>query len=217
MNTKKIVILDDHRVVIEGVKTALNERAEFEVVGEEVNGASAVEMIRRLKPDIVITDVSMPGMNGMDFTVEAKRIDPGIHVVVFSMYSDREYIIDFLRAGVSSYVLKEEPLGELIFAVAAAARGGLYLGDKVSRMLRDHLSGSDEVCGEGDGLKLLSSREREIFILLAEGLSVKRISDKLNISPKTVESHKYNIMEKLETGSVVELTRLAIRKNLIRA
>jgi DNA-binding NarL/FixJ family response regulator len=217
MNTKKIVILDDHRVVIEGVKTALNERAEFEVVGEEVNGASAVEMVRRLKPDIVITDVSMPGMNGMDFTVEVKRIDPGIHVVVFSMYSDREYIIDFLRAGVSSYVLKEEPLGELIFAVAAAARGGLYLGDKVSRMLRDHLSGSDEVCGEGDGLKLLSSREREIFILLAEGLSVKRISDKLNISPKTVESHKYNIMEKLETGSVVELTRLAIRKNLIRA
>jgi DNA-binding NarL/FixJ family response regulator len=204
-------------VVIEGLKTALNEQPDLEVVGEAVDGASAVEIVGCLKPDIVITDVSMPDMNGMDFTLEVKRIDPGIHIIVFSMYSDREYIIDFLRTGVSSYVLKEEPLGELIFAVAAAARGGMYLGGKVQRVLKDYLSGSEEACGEGGGLRLLSSREREIFILLAEGLAVKRISNRLNISPKTVESHKYNIMEKLEAGSVVELTRLAIRKNLIRA
>ncbi len=217
MNTKRIVILDDHRVVIEGVKTALNERPDFEVVGEAVDGVSALEMVRSLKPDIVITDVSMPQLNGMDFTLEVKRIDPAIHVVVFSMYSDREYIIDFLRAGASSYVLKEEPLGELIFAVSAAARGGLYLGGKVHRVLKDHLSGTGDESKESDVLNLLSSREREIFILLAEGLSVKRVSDRLNISPKTVESHKYNIMEKLEAGSVVELTRLAIRRNLISA
>jgi len=217
MSAKKILILDDHRVVIEGVKTALNERPEFEVVGDAVDAVSAVEMVRSLKPDIVITDVSMPGMNGMDFTVEVKRIVPGLHVVIFSMYSDREYILDFLRVGASSYVLKEEPLGELMFAVAAAARGGLYLGAKVRSVLEDHLSGTEEACGPKEGLSLLSSREREIFVLLAEGLPVKRISEKLNISPKTVESHKYNIMEKLEVGSVVELTRFAIRKNLIRA
>ncbi len=217
MGVKKILILDDHRVVIEGVKTALNERPEFEVVGDAIDGVSALEMVRSLKPDIVITDVSMPGMNGMDFTVEVKRIVPEIHVVVFSMYSDREYILDFLRAGAGSYVLKEEPLGELIFAVAAVARGGLYLGAKVRRVLKDHLSETNEACGRKEGLSLLSSREKEIFLLLAEGLPVKRISDKLNISPKTVESHKYNIMEKLEAGSVVELTRFAIRKNLIRA
>jgi DNA-binding NarL/FixJ family response regulator len=217
MNAKKILILDDHRVVIEGVKTALDERPEFDVVGDAVNGVSAVDLARSLRPDIVITDVSMPGMSGMDFTVEVKKIVPGIHVVIFSMYSDREYILDFLRAGASSYVLKEEPLGELIFAVTAAARGGLYLGEKVRRVLEDHLSGTEEAPGRKEGLSLLSSREKEIFILLAEGVPVKRISEKLNISPKTVESHKYNIMEKLEIGSVVELTRFAIRKNLIRA
>jgi DNA-binding NarL/FixJ family response regulator len=217
MSTRKIVILDDHRVVIEGVKTALNERPEFEVVGEATDGVTAVEMVRSLKPDIVITDVSMPDMNGMEFTVEVRRMVPGIHVIVFSMYSDREYILDFLRAGASSYVLKEEPLGELIFAVTAAARGGLYLGAKVRRVLNDYLSGTEDVFGRDEGLTLLSAREKEIFLLLAEGLPVKRISEQLNISPKTVESHKYNIMEKLEADSIVELTRFAIRKNLIRA
>jgi DNA-binding NarL/FixJ family response regulator len=217
VDRKKILILDDHRVVIEGVKTALSERPGFEVVGEATDGAAAVELVMRLKPDIVITDVAMPDMNGMDFTVEVKRIDPKIHVVVFSMYSDKEYIIDFLKAGVDSYVLKEEPLGELIFALNAAARGGLYLGRKVHRVLMDHLSGLAEEEEEAGSLQSLSLREREIFILLAEGFPVKRISERLNISPKTVESHKYNIMEKLDVGSVVELTKLAIRNNLIRA
>ena len=217
MDPKKILILDDHRVVIEGIRTALNQRPDFDVVGDATDGAAAVEMVRRLKPDIVITDVSMPGMNGMDFTVEVKGIDPGIHIIVFSMYSDKEYIIDFLKAGVSSYVLKEEPLGELIFAVNAVARGGLYLGGKVHRVLRDHLSGCPAAEDDCGGVQSLSLREREIFILLAEGLPVKRVSERLNISPKTVESHKYNIMEKLDVGSVVELTKLAIRKNLIRA
>lgn len=217
METKKIVILDDHRVVIEGIKTALNERPDFDVVGEATYGVDAVDMVRRLKPDIVITDVSMPGMNGMDFTLEAMEIDPEISIVVFSMYSDKEYIIDFLRAGVSSYVLKEEPLGELMFALSAVSRGGFYLGRKMHRVLVDHLAGLSAGDDEGGGLQSLSLREREIFIMLAEGLSVKRISDKLNISPKTVESHKYNIMEKLDVGTVVELTKLAIRNNLISA
>lgn len=217
METRKIMILDDHRVVIEGIKTALNERPDFDVVGEATDGVDALEMVRRLKPDIVITDVSMPGINGMDFTLEVMEIDPEINIMVFSMYSDKEYIIDFLRAGVSSYVLKEEPLGELIFAVSAVARGGFYLGRKMHRLLMDHLTGTPGGDDEVGGLQSLSLREREIFILLAEGLSIKRISDKLNISPKTVESHKYNIMEKLDVGSVVELTKLAIRKNLISA
>ena len=217
METKKIVILDDHRVVIEGIKTALNERPDFDVVGETTDGADAVDMVRRLKPDIVITDVSMPGMNGMDFTLEVMKIDPEIRVIVFSMYSDKEYIIDFLRAGVGSYVLKEEPLGELMFALSGVARGGFYLGRKMHRVLVDHLAGLSAGEDEVGGLHSLSLREREIFIMLAEGLSVKRISDRLNISPKTVESHKYNIMEKLDVGTVVELTKLAIRNNLISA
>ena len=217
MEKKKILILDDHRVVIEGIKTALNEWSDFHVVGGATDGLAAVEMVRRLRPNIVITDVSMPDMNGMELTVEVKKIDSGISVIVFSMYSDKEYIVDFLKAGVSSYVLKEDPLGELMFAVGAVARGGFYLGEKVHGVLMDYLSGNSGPGVEGGGVASLSLREREIFILLAEGLSVKRVSEKLGISPKTVESHKYNIMEKLDLGSVVELTKLAIRKNLIRA
>ena len=214
MDRKKILIADDHRVVIEGIKTALSGESDLQVVGEATNGVQAMMYVRSLRPDIVITDISMPDMNGIAITTQIKKIEPSISIIVFSMYSDREYVIDLFQAGISSYVLKEDPMTELIFAIKATVNGGVYLSRKINAILQDHIR--ELAAGNKDLLESLSIREREVFLLLAEGFSIKDISDKLCISSKTVESHKYNIMEKLNVGTIVELTKIGIRKNLIK-
>ena len=216
MDKKKILILDDHRVVIEGIKTVLHDQQEFEVVGEATNAAQAMAQVKSLRPDIVITDISMPDLNGIEVTRQIKKLDANIRIIIFTMYSDKEYVIDLLRAGVNSYVLKEEPLSELMLAIRAATHGGVYFCHKVYAILQTYMEELAEGRKDKDLIERLSLREREIFVLLAEGKSIGNISDKLNISPKTVESHKYNIMEKLNIGSVIELTKIAIRKNLIQ-
>ena len=216
MDKTKIVILDDHRVVIEGIKTVLHNQQEFEVVGEATKAAQAMMQIKSLRPDIVITDISMPDLNGIEVTRQIKKFDPNIRIIIFTMYSDKEYVIDLVRAGVNSYVLKEEPLSELMLALRAATHGGVYFCNKVFTILQTYMEELVEGKRDKDLIERLSLREREIFALLAEGMSIGKISDKLNISPKTVESHKYNIMEKLNVGSVIELTKIAIRKNLIQ-
>ena len=215
MAKHKILLVDDHRVVIEGIKTALSDHHDFQVIGEATTGVQALMHVKSSRPDIVITDISMPDMNGIDLTFQVKKIDPGIRIIVYTMYSDREYILDLLKAGAHSYILKEEPLSELIFALTAATHHGYYFGEKIYAQLQGYIDELTEGGKAEDDVAALSLREREVFVLLAEGLSVKNISSKLHISPKTVESHKYNIMEKLNVGSVIELTKIAIRKNLI--
>lgn len=214
MGGKKVLIADDHRVVIEGIKAALSGETQFQVVGEATSGVQAMMYVRSLRPDIVITDISMPDMNGIAIAMQIKKIEPNIRIIVFTMHSDREYVIDLFQAGINSYVLKEDPMTELIFAIKAAMHGGVYLSEKVHAILQDHIRELAE--GKKDLLESLSIREREVFLLLAEGLAIKDISEKLCISNKTVESHKYNIMEKMNVGSIIELTKIAIRKNLIK-
>jgi len=211
----KIFLVDDHRVVLEGIKSALREHPQFRVTGEALNGREAVRRIKALKPDIVIMDISMPDLNGIDATLQIKKFDPRIRIIIFTMYSNIEYMIDLFNAKVSAYVLKEDPMSDLMLAIETVHRGGIYFGSLTPAILSRHreaLAGSKV---SRDNFSTLSLREREIFQLLAEGESIKAIAAKLGISPKTVESHKYKIMDKLSANTLTDLTRIAIRKKII--
>lgn len=218
MAKTKILIVDDHRVVIEGVKSALSTYQDLEVVGEALDGHQAIQKVKSLQPDIVIMDIAMPDLNGIDATLQIKKLDPEIKVIIFTMYSNREYVIDLFKAGISSYVLKKDPLSDLINAIKAVERGGTYFTTILSQILLNYMKELDE--GKSyvdlDGFESLSLREREVFQVLAEGKSIKEIADILGVSRKTVETHKYNIMEKLHAQSVTDLTKLAIKKGVIQ-
>ena len=216
MSKTKILIADDHKVVIEGIKSALQEHPEFEVVSEAADGLQAVELAKSLEPDIVIMDISMPNLSGVEATRQIKGLNPGIQIVIYTMYSDKEFVIDLFKAGISAYVLKDDPLSDLILALKAVKGGGTYFSTMAPTILARHMEEMEEKTTIKNSFDTLSLREREVFLLLAEGKSIKEIADDLFISPKTVESHKYNIMEKLQATSIVDLTKIAIRKNLIK-
>ncbi len=213
----RILLVDDHQVVIGGIKSALGDHPEFLVVDEAYNGRDAVKKARQLKPDIVIMDISLPDLNGMDATMQIKKGDPSIHIIVFTMHADREYVVNLLKAGISAYVLKEDSITDLVLAIQAVKRGGTYFSTTAPKVWQEHGMGVNNEDHSRNGFDALSLREREVLQLLAEGYSVKDVAWKLDLSPKTVETHKYNIMEKLGASSLVELARIAIRKKLIQA
>ncbi|MGD9159996.1 MAG: response regulator transcription factor [Desulfobacteraceae bacterium] len=216
MDVKTTVILvDDHRVVIEGIKSALKDHPEFEVVGEVTDGSKAIKLADSIRPDIMILDISMPGMSGVEVVKKIKVSDLDIKIVVYTMHSSKEFIIDLFQAGISAYVLKDDPLSDLILSLKAVTSGETYFSTMAPNVLIRHMKEMEEKDFSEDAYNSLSLREQEVFKHLAEGTSIKKIADKLFISPKTVESHKYNIMEKLQAKSIVELTKIAIKRNLI--
>jgi DNA-binding NarL/FixJ family response regulator len=216
MERTKILLVDDHRVVVEGVKSALADHPDLEVVGEAYNGHEAVKLAESLNPDIVVMDISMPELNGIDATLQIKKLNSDIRIIIFTMYSQREYIIDLFKAGISAYVLKEDPLSDLFFAIQAVQKGGTYFSTAAPTLLVRHLNELERGAKAKDDFDRLSLREREVFQLLAEGMAIKAIADQLCISRKTVESHKYNIMEKLNVSTIVDLTKIAIQRGLIQ-
>jgi RNA polymerase sigma factor (sigma-70 family) len=219
MTKTKVLIVDDHRVVIEGIKSALSVSPDLEVIGEALNGHQAIKKAKSLKPDIVIMDISMPDLNGIDATLQIKKMDPHIKIIIFSMYSNREYVIDLFKAGISSYVLKKDPMSDLVSAIKAVERGGTYFTTISSEILLNYvkeLDNSNNNINNTNGFESLSLREREVFQLLSEGKSIKEIAETLGISRKTVETHKYNIMEKLHAKNITDLTKLAIKKGIIQ-
>ncbi len=215
MKKTRVLLVDDHKVVVEGIKSALADHADLEVVGEARNGHQAVKLAGSLNPDIIVMDISMPGLNGIDATLQVKKLNPDIRIIIFTMYSQKEYIIDLFKAGISAYVLKEDPLSDLFFAIQAVKKGGTYFSTAAPTLLVRHLVELEGGKKTKDGFDRLSLREREVFQLLAEGMAIKDIADQLCISRKTVESHKYNIMEKLNASTVVDLVKIAIQKGLV--
>ena len=218
MTKTRVLIVDDHRVVIEGIKSALSVSPDLEVIGEALNGHQAIKKAKSLKPDIVIMDISMPDLNGIDATLQIKKMDPHIKIIIFSMYSNREYVIDLFKAGISSYVLKKDPMSDLVSAIKAVERGGTYFTTISSEILLNYVKELDDSnnINNTNGFESLSLREREVFQLLSEGKSIKGIAETLGISRKTVETHKYNIMEKLHAKNITDLTKLAIKKGIIQ-
>lgn len=216
----RLIIIDDHMIVVEGIRSALAALPAFEVVGFALDGLEGIRRAKALKPDFVIMDISMPNLDGFQATYEIKKWNAQAKVVIFTMYSDKEHVISLFRQGISAYVLKDEPISDLLFALEAVREGGTYFSAPVKEVIRDHLEHLESAGGAKEEdmyscFSRLSQREKEVFPLLADGKSVREIAEVLCISPKTAETHKYNIMEKLNAKSVVELTKLALRKKLI--
>ncbi len=216
----KIFVADDHPAILEGIIRAFEKEPDLEIAGTASDGLEAVERVKQLRPDIVIMDISMPNLKGIDATHEIKTWNEQVRVLIYTMHSDREFITTLFRIGISGYVLKSDPIKDLVQAVKVIRNGGSYFSNAVRKGLQeqlDQLTMDDhgEVREAQDGLKKLSVREKEVFILLADGLTSKEIANRLAISPKTVETHKYNIMEKLNASSLAQLTKIAVKKHLI--
>ncbi len=215
--SKKITVLicDDHALFREGVKTILSSQPDFEVVGEAEDGKEGIDLAVRLQPDVVLMDISMPVLKGFEATRRIKKARPEVKVLILSVYDDEDLVARCLDAGASGYVLKDSPPPQLIYAIQAVSRGQQYMSPRVlTTVVRQFIANPTE---PKTGYDLLSDREREILVLLAEGVALKDIARRLNLSVKTVEAHKYNLMRKLNLHDRSELIRYAIRKRLVEA
>jgi two-component system nitrate/nitrite response regulator NarL len=212
MQQYKVLIVDDHEVVIQGIMSLLQEHEEYILVGRATNGQMAVEQARALKPDIIIMDISMPGMNGLEATRKIKEFSPEVRIIIYTMFSDPEHTLELFKSGISAFVLKDGPVSDLIQALTAVKSDATYFRTIAPDTIVNHLQKGKR---EKSGLDRLSRREREVFVLLADGGSIKAIAEKLFISPKTVETHKYHIFEKLKVNTIPDLTKIAIRGSLI--
>jgi two-component system response regulator NreC len=215
MNRKiRILICDDHALFREGVKAILGAHPNFEIVGQACDGQEAVQLTRRLHPDVVLLDISMPVLKGFDAARRIRKVEPGAKVLILSIYDDEDMVARCLSAGVSGYVLKDAPPAQLVYAIEAVNKGEQYMSPRVvSYVLDRYVSGSEQQ--PRTRYDLLSDREREILVLLAEGESLKDVAQRLSLSVKTVDAHKVNLMRKLELHDRSELIRYAVRKKLI--
>jgi DNA-binding NarL/FixJ family response regulator len=209
----RIVLADDHAVVRHGLSRAFQEEEDMEIVGQAKDGLSAVERARELLPDIVIMDINMPNLNGIEATREIRRDVPGVRVIVLSMHSAQSCIREIFRAGASAYLLKNCEFDELMQAVRAVAEGKTYVSPAISNVVVDELVHAEERSGP-TAFSLLTPREREILQLLAEGGTIKRIALHLHVSHKTVEAHRLRIMNKLKIDTTAQLTKYAIQEGL---
>lgn len=213
MNAIRILIADDHDLVRAGFRALLEKLDDCEVVAEADDGRQALRLVEQLRPDVVLMDVKMPSLNGLEATALITRDYPSVRVVMLSMYTTEEYVIQALRAGASGYLLKDAATTELRLAVQAAVQDEMYLSPSISkRVLQDYI----QLVGSGGGmLDALTARQREVLQLIAEGRTTKEIAQILHISVKTAESHRAQLMERLDIHDVPGLVRFAIRIGLV--
>ena len=211
----RILLVDDHQIFREGLRALLHDQEDIEVVGESGDGRTAVGMARSASPNIVIMDVGMPGLNGVDATRQIRSRTPGVKVIALSIHADREYVTEMLGAGASAYLLKDGAFRELADAVRAVAQGKGYLSPDITGVvIEDFLRQADEGDDRAGG-DVLTAREREVLQLLAEGKSTKETASILGIADKTVETHRQSVRDKLSLHSIADLTRYAVRIGLV--
>jgi two-component system response regulator NreC len=211
----RVLVVDDHTILRVGLRMMLNAQPDIEVVGEASDGNQAVSEALRLIPDVILMDIAMPDCNGIEATRQVKRVQPETRVLVLTMHENEEYLFQTLRAGASGYILKEAADTELITAIRAVSRGRFYLSPSAqSIMVGDYLQRvrSGE---EHDSYNALTEREREILKLVAEGYTNNQIAERLTISPKTVDTHRTHVMDKLNLHSRAELVKYAMRRGLL--
>jgi two-component system NarL family response regulator len=209
--TLRILLVDDHQMMREGLRSILEKVDDYSVVGEAGSGREAVRLARKLSPDVVVMDVAMSGMNGIEATREIRADAPATQVVALSSYSDRRYVTAILGAGACAYVLKADAYGELQRAVEAAAQGMMYL---CSGVTAEVIESALQKGTNGSVYELLAPREREVLQLLAEGLTSSEMAKRLSVATSTIETHRRNIMRKLDVHNVAELTKYAISEGL---
>ena len=209
----KILLADDHKITRQGLRSLLEKQSDMAVVAEAEDGRTAVQMVEKLSPDVVIMDVSMPDLNGIEATRQIISRNSKVKIIALSMHSDRLFVSEMLKSGACGYLLKDCAFEELARAIRAVVDGKTYLSPAISGVVVDdylhRLSKNDSPNGQ-----ILTNREREVLQLLAEGKSTKQIALKLHISVKTVETHRRQMMDKLDIHTVAELTKYAIRKGL---
>lgn len=211
----RVLIADDHSLVREGIAAFLRCTDNIEVVAEAADGLEAIEKTRLTHPHIVIMDVAMPKLGGLEATLEIKKMDPSIRILVLTQYDEREYISRFLKAGVSGYLLKRAVGSDLLAAISAIMKGETYLHPSIASKVVDGYLGKDTVAADGS-YDMLTDREKQILKLIAEGHTHKEVASMLNISPKTVIAHQTNIFEKLGLSNRTELIRFAISHGIIK-
>lgn len=216
MSTIKVILADDHVIVRNGIKILLESEGEVEVIAEASNGQEAVEKVKQFKPDILISDIRMPIMNGLEATAELKRISPNTKTLILSMHDDEEYIIKSVECGASGYLLKDTTKEEFVKALRSILDGHKYFSGDISDVLvngylNKGTNSSSDSNRDGDVLVKMdyhiTKREKQILQLVYEGHSNKEIADELQKSIRTVETHRFNIMKKLEVGNITELIR----------
>ena len=211
----RIILADDHAVMRRGLKLVLEQQKDFEVVGEASDGRGAVDLADTARPDIAVLDITMPNLNGIEAARQICEKHPGVSIVVLSMHADESFVLRALKAGARGYLLKESAESDLISAVRLVAAGKSFFSPTVSRMLVDDYVRQMQEKDVEDSYELLTSREREILQLIAEGKSNKDIARMLNLSLYTVETHRSNILSKLNLHTVPELILYAVRKGII--
>lgn len=215
MNKTRVFLADDHRILREGIRTLLQREPNIEVVGEAGDGKEAVDKVTQLIPDIVLMDITMPGINGLEATRQIKKKTPQVKVLILTMHETGQYLSQMLQAGASGYVVKTTSTSDLISAIKAVHQGDMYLYPSIARMLvEDYLhkvkTGEEKTSYEG-----LTNRERQILAYIAEDKKNKEIADLLGITVSTVQSHRTNLMDKLGAHDRTELVKYAISKGII--
>jgi two-component system, NarL family, response regulator NreC len=211
----RIILAEDHAVMRRGLRLVLEEQKDFQVAGEASDGREAVTLAESLKPDVAVLDITMPNMNGIEAARQISAKQPGVAIIVLSMHSDEGYVLRALKAGARGYLLKESPEADFIRAIRAVSQGKAFFSPAVSRMLVEDYVRQLRDKDIEDSYELLTQRERELLQLIAEGKSNKDMANMLNLSLYTVETHRGNIMEKLNLHTVPELILYAVRKGVI--
>jgi len=215
MKKLRVLLADDHTVMRTGLRVLLERQPNLEVVGETENGRDTIQATASLQPDVVVMDVGMPVLNGIEATKSIVTENPGVAVVILSMHADESYVMRALKAGARGYLLKDSAPADLLGAIQAVTQNKSFFSPKVSRILAEDYVRVLKQKGAVDSYDLLTSREREILQLLAEGKANKEVAAALNISPYTVETHRSHILEKLNLHNPAELILYAVRKGII--
>ena len=210
-----IVLAEDHQIVREALRLLLETQPNFKVVAETGDGLEALRLTEKLKPDILIADVMMPSLSGLEAARRTRSVSPATRVIVLSMHDAESYVVEALNAGVAGYVLKKSSSSELIFAIRQALEGNVYLSPALNeRAIEAYMRRAKESHVE-DPLDTLTDREREVFLLAAQGLNNPQVAEKLSLSPRTVEMHRGNLMKKLNLKSQTELVKYAVRRGMV--
>ena len=207
----RIILADDHAILRHGLSKSFQQEEDFKVIGQTKDGHSTVELAKEILPDVVVMDIAMPDLNGVEATRQIARECPDVNVIGLSMHSGNKYVREMFRAGAKGYLLKDCPFEELTQAIRTVVDGKTYVSPSISQMLiEDYISKPDDE----SAFSVLSQREREVLQLLAEGKSTKQAAMQLHISPKTVEAHRLRIMNKLEIDNIAQLTKYALQEGL---
>jgi two-component system response regulator NreC len=215
VNKIRILVADDHGIVRQGLRFVLEREEDFQVVGEAGDGREAVRLAETLGPAVIIMDIGMPQLNGLEATSQIVRKDPGVKVIVLSMHADEVYLLRALSAGVRGYLIKGSADQDLVRAVRAVMEGRCFFSPAIAQMLAEEYTRQLQKTDTQDSYELLTEREREILQLLAEGKSNKEVATILDVSPYTVESHRTHLMQKLNLHNTAEIVLYAVRKKIV--